>query len=653
MEFALMPMRELTVAGDSFDVKERVKQAVDIVDLVGSHIQLRRQGRNYVGLCPWHDDSRPSLQVNPERQSFKCWVCDIGGDVFSFVMKMEGVEFREALEMLADRAGITIERRPQRHFAMEAEPSGDDGYGYAPAAPAATSGQDKRTLFQAMAWALDQYHECLLNSPDADAARRYLQERGITAESIERFHLGFAPLERDWIVRRIKEQGNESLLQRRMKVLERIDVLTRSPEGGGLYERFRGRLLFAIRDAQNRPVAIAGRLLPELNMTSRAKYVNSTETPLFTKNKLLYGLDLAREALKKDKTALIMEGYTDVIVAHQYGFTTAVAAMGTAVGESHIRLLKAHADRIILVLDGDEAGTRRANEVLELFIAQQADLQILTLPEDLDPCDYLHKYGAEAFRELLETRAVDALDHAFEVTTRGIDVERDVHGVTQAIERLLGIVAKAPRLSGETRGDARIQEQKIVQRLATKFRVDEADLRRRLAAIRKRAATRAPMPRPADAPAVDESYEVPQAPPSPWELAVLQLIVAHPESFTAIRTRIDAAHIVAGVCQRVYETCCRLADEGVEPSFDRLMLEFHEPTIQSLLVGADEAAQATGQVTASAESLLNGLVETIQRKEIERQRPAHIGALREGGLDDAQQAALLEEILRQKRNLPK
>ena len=121
MEFALMPMRELTVATDSFDVKERVKQAIDIVDLVGSHIQLRRQGRNYVGLCPWHDDSRPSLQVNPERQSFKCWVCDIGGDVFSFVMKSEGVEFREALEMLAERAGIVLEKPQRRQFAIPRE----------------------------------------------------------------------------------------------------------------------------------------------------------------------------------------------------------------------------------------------------------------------------------------------------------------------------------------------------------------------------------------------------------------------------------------------------------------------------------------------------------------------------------------------------
>jgi len=255
--------------------------------------------------------------------------------------------------------------------------------------------------------------------------------------------------------------------------------------------------------------------LPELGTASPAKYVNSPETPLFTKSKLLYGLDLARETLRKTRTALVMEGYTDVIVAHQYGFTNAVAVLGTALGESQIRLLKAHADRIVLVLDGDEAGTKRANEVLELFIAQQADLRILTLPENLDPCDYLHKYGAEAFSELLAANAVDALDHAFEVTTRGIDVEHDVHGVGQAIERLLGIVAKAPRLSGETRGDARIQEQKIVQRLAGKFRVDEQELRRRLTALRRRAAARPLAARPAETAADPSAATWPATPPSP------------------------------------------------------------------------------------------------------------------------------------------
>jgi DNA primase len=648
-----MATQELTVSSGSFDTKERVKQAVDIVDLVGSHIQLRRQGRNYVGLCPWHDDTRPSLQVNPERQSFKCWVCDIGGDVFSFVMKMEGVEFREALQMLADRAGIQVEKPRRRR---ETGPAGETASGTDESVSgagesSARGAADKRTLLQAMAWAERQYHECLLHSPEGDAARRYLQQRGITAESVERFHLGFSPVERDWILRHVAGAANPEKQARRAKILEAIGILARPSEGGNLYDRFKGRLLFSIRDAQGRPVGIGGRVLPELGTTSPAKYVNSPETPLFTKSKLLYGLDLAREALRKSRTALVMEGYTDVIVAHQYGFQNAVAVLGTALGESHIRLLKAHADRIVLVLDGDEAGTKRANEVLELFVAQQADLRILTLPEGLDPCDFLHQRGAAAFSELLANNAVDALDHAYEVTTRGIDVERDIHAAGQAIERLLSIVAKAPRLSGDTRGDARIQEQKIVQRLAGKFRVDEIELRRRLTALRRRLAARAPSGTglAGGAPA-DEAVAKPQAVMEPWERELLELLIAHPESIELVRTRIGVEQLAAEPCRRIYETCCRLAAAGVVPGFDRLMLEFDEPAMKSLLVELDESGQAKGRSATEPEALLDDLVRTKNLKEAEKQRPAQIGALREGGLDAQQQAALLEDILRQERN---
>ena len=629
----------------SFDTKERVKQAVDIVDLVGSHIQLRRQGRNYVGLCPWHDDTRPSLQVNPERQSFKCWVCDIGGDVFSFVMKMEGVEFREALQMLADRAGIPVEKPRRPHAAAASGASGEAAGGSQD-----TSGvADKRTLLQAMAWAEKQYHKCLLEAPEAEAARRYLDQRGITAESIECFHLGFSPLERDWILRRAKSEVSEERLRRRAGLLEAIGILARPAEGGSPYDRFKGRLLFSIRDAQGKPVGIGGRVLPELGTTSPAKYVNSPETTLFRKSELLYGLDLARDALRKSRTALVMEGYTDVIVAHQYGFNNAVAVLGTALGSKHIRTLKQHADRIVLVLDGDEAGTRRANEILELFITQQADLRILTLPEGLDPCDYLHKYGAAALSDLLATKAVDALDHAYEVITRGIDMERDIQGAALAIEKLLSILARAPRLNEGTLGTARIREQKIVQRLAAKSRVDEQELRRQLTALRRRSATRPIAVRPADAPADDAAAKPPEL-IDPWEHAVLELALAHPESLPAMRSRIGLDSLASESCRRIYETRCRLADASIPPTFDRLMLEFDEPTIQSLLVGIDERAQATGQPSADPESLLNGLVMTMNREEAEKQRPAQIVTLREGGLDVQQQAAMLEDIIRQKRN---
>jgi DNA primase len=169
--------------GPAFDAKEQVRQAIDIVDLVGSYVQLRRQGRNFVGLCPWHDDSRPSLQVNPDRQSFKCWVCDYGGDVFSFVMRTENMEFREALELLAERAGISLQR---------SEPGG----------PPPREQDEKRTLYRAAAWAEEQFHRCLMESPDAQPGRTYLIERGLTEDTIRRYRIGFAPNRWDWLLER-------------------------------------------------------------------------------------------------------------------------------------------------------------------------------------------------------------------------------------------------------------------------------------------------------------------------------------------------------------------------------------------------------------------------------------------------------------------
>ena len=193
-------------------------------------------------------------------------------------------------------------------------------------------------------------------------------------------------------------------------------------------------------------MGLGGRLLPDSGSTSPAKYLNSAETPLFAKSSLLYGLDVAREAVRQSRTAMVMEGYTDVIVAHQCGFGNAVAVMGTALGPKHIQVLKRFADRIVLVLDGNEAGQRRTNQVLELFVAENVDLRTVTLPDDLDPCDFLLERGADALGEVLASRTVDALEHAFRNLTAGIDLAGDIHASSQAMARILAIVAKAPRL---------------------------------------------------------------------------------------------------------------------------------------------------------------------------------------------------------------
>ncbi len=606
------------------DIKERVRQAIDIVELVGRHVRLRRQGRNYVGLCPWHDDTRPSLQVNPERQSFRCWVCDIGGDVFSFVMKMEGVEFREALGLLAEQAGISL-------AAPSEGPSGTQGGAF-----------DKRKLYQAVAWAEKQYHQCLLNHPEAEPARQYLRQRGITAESIERFRLGFSLLGRRLLAEACRGTGVE------VPVLEAAGLLARSTGPGDVYDRFRGRLLFSIRDPQSRPVGFGGRLIPEVPLSSPAKYVNSPETPLFTKSRLLYGLDLAREAIRKRGAALVMEGYTDVIMAHQHGFEQAVAVLGTALGEGHIRVLKRFADRIVLVLDGDEAGQRRAAEVLELFIAQQVDLQIVTLPEGSDPCDFLRQHGAEAFGRLVEREAVDALEFAFRVATRGVDVQRDVHAVDRAVERLLAVVARAPRLGTGTDAQRQAREWTILGNLALKCRLPEETIRARLRELRRGAAGRAASSGSRVARSGGSAPAAAQL--NAYQRELMELLVCCPECLAAARGKLRAEWLAGGPGLPVYETMCRLADASEVPDFDRLMLELDDPALKALVVALDEGGRAKGVQAGVFESLLEQLIAAFCRKEAQQQRPAQIGALREGRLDEHRAADLLDQIIRQERS---
>ncbi len=626
MEVTHEAIQEWMVSGGfSLDTKEQVRQAIDIVDLVGSYVQLRRQGRGYVGLCPWHDDTRPSLQVNPERQSWKCWVCDLGGDIFSFIMKIEGVEFREALEMLAERAGIPLERRR----AAQTGP---------PTTPEAKA-RDRQTLLRAMAWAEAQYHGCLEHRPEAEPARQYLKQRGITPESIDRFHLGFAPEGSSWI----RRQAEGSKVPE--AVLEAIGLLVPRADGTH-YERFRGRLLFSIRDTQGRPVGFGGRVLPEVDCaTPAAKYVNSPETLLFTKSNLLYGLDVAKDAIRraKDRVALVMEGYTDVIMAHQHGFDSAVAVLGTALGPRHIQVLRRMADRVVLVLDGDEAGQRRATEVLELFVAQDVDLHILTLPESTDPCDFLEEHGTDGFRDLLNREAIDAVEHAFRTATRGIDLADDVHGASRALDRMVALLAKAPRPAGAKR----FREEKILSRLAARFGVPETDIRARLAQLRrgKRRPVYTSPAEPAPAGAAVGLQQLYRRAPGQCEL--VELLIAFSELLDQAREVFSAEQITEAPLKQIYETICRLAEEGTTPDFDRLMLEFDQADMKNLLVELDQSPRIEG--ITDPVPLLKELIENYKRTKSDKQHPSQLAALKDEGLDESQKQQLLRSVMEELR----
>ena len=400
--------------------KSAIKNAVDIVALVGEYLPLRRVGTKYKALCPFHDDHNPSLELNPERQSFKCWSCGAGGDIFDFVKNYEHVEFPEALRMLADRAGIVLESTDGRRGAR--------GGRRRPSCSRSTPGRKRSSPT-----ALRESTEVL----------DYLEGRGLTRASVERFRLGYAPEARGWLLglaRRKRYQHGAAGAGGPGQSAPR--------RPGPVRERFRGRLIFPIHDDRGRTVGFGGRILPEVERTMAeqgkhvAKYLNSPETPLFHKRTLLYGADLARAAVREAGWVAVVEGYTDVIAAHQVGLENVVGTLGTALGDDHLRGLRRLADRVVLVFDGDEAGQSAADRSLELFLGSELDLRVLTLPANLDPCDFLLKKGPTRSASWSSRRA-DPLAYLLDRAAARFDLD-SVEGSRRAAEWVLGILSRVP-----------------------------------------------------------------------------------------------------------------------------------------------------------------------------------------------------------------
>lgn len=609
-------------AGPAYDIKEQVRQAIDIVDLVGSYLQLRRQGRNYVALCPWHDDSRPSLQVNSERQSWKCWVCDDGGDIFSFMMKREGVDFREALQMLADRAGISLAKTPQK----KAKP-GSPG--------------DKQTLYQAIAWAEQQFHQFLVKSPEAEAARLYFEDRGITPESVERFRLGFSPNNWTWLLDRARSSSFSP------QVLAAVDVLAKSENTGRYFDRFKGRVIFPIHDTQRRPIAFGGRILPQFAKEDEqrsgrppAKYVNSRETRLFTKSDQLYGLDIALNTVTKSRHLIVVEGYTDVVMANQFGMEDVTAVLGTALNERHIHLIRRFADRVTLVLDGDEAGQRRTNEILELFIGADMDLRILTLPEGLDPCDFLLERGADEFRSLVDS-AVDAVAHKINVECRGVDLTTDTHRASAALENILSTVAAAPAHSSTGGGSTRLREQQLLSRLAKQFRVPAEDLRDRLKEIRQRSKRRL-LKKPAG------GREGGLSSLDHRDAELFEILVTDSDLVDLALEQIEIDELSTEAARIIFKIYHQLFAAGVTADYHHVMTELEEPNLKYILELLAERAERKAEVAEeNEEARLRGLIQAYQFRREEKEKRNQLAALEQQSFDEQEELEVLRKLREQ------
>ncbi|HEY6635682.1 MAG TPA: DNA primase [Acidimicrobiia bacterium] len=402
---------------------DRVREATDLVDLISEVTQVKKSGRSYMAVCPFHQEKTPSMSVDRARGLYHCFGCGKGGDVFDFVRETRGVEFGEALEMLAAKAGITLVRDP---------------------AEARKRGQ-RESAVAAIREAVEVYHQRLKKSPEAGPARSYLRGRGYDVDLIDEWKLGFAGTDWDTLAKALRSGGID----------ERVIIDAGLGRRGrrGVYDVFRGRLMFPIHDLRGDPIGFGGRKIDEVPRETTnnpdAKYVNSADSALYQKSRVLFGLDRARPAMGDDVPAVIVEGYTDVIAMHLAGVTTAVATCGTALGEGHFDLLRRFTDRVVLAFDSDEAGSKAAlrSDDLETPFRLDLDVRVAVMPDGLDPADLYQDGRLEELVTAVKT-ARPLLEHRIEREVARHELSgpegraRALHAAAAQVERVTDAIAR-------------------------------------------------------------------------------------------------------------------------------------------------------------------------------------------------------------------
>ncbi len=458
---------------------DEVRQKTDIVEVIGRNVSLKKAGRMFRGLCPFHSEKNPSFFVYPEQQRWHCFGCNIGGDVFSFVMKKEGMEFKEALYQLADRAGVTITAtRPE----VEAEK------------------KEKERLYQTNEAAAQYFHNLLLNSPAAEKVRGYVTSRGFTAKTLVDFKLGYAL--NSW------EALKQHLLERGYTEKELLTAgLVVETEDGKTHDRFRHKLMFPIMDMRGHVLGFGARVLDD----SLPKYINSPQTPAFDKSSNLYGISLAAPNVRQQDAAVIVEGYVDVITAHQNGFKNAVASMGTSITEKQVGLLKKLTKNVVLALDADVGGEEAMLRGVSYENALEAEVRVVTLPEGKDPDDVI-KEDPKAWQKLL-AEAIPIIDYTFNIVTAKLDLST-ARDKSAAVEQLLPLI-------GQIKDSVR--QAHYLQKLAHLVQVSERSLEATLSRVKpERRQSVTPVPQ-----AVAQALRPHVS--SPREEYCLTLLLQHPE----------------------------------------------------------------------------------------------------------------------------
>lgn len=466
-----------------------MREAADIVQVIGEHVQLRRAGTNFTGLCPFHGEKTPSFSVNPQRQYYKCFGCGESGDVFSFLMKYQNVSYVDALKELAQRHQISL---PEPKL-NEAE-------------------QERRRLRELLhrvnQEAAKLYHDFLLSSPQAAPARQYLAQRGVPQEFIVKYQLGYAPDQWEFISSKLNGDA-----------AEQAGLSVRRSSGNGCYDRFRDRVLFPIADHSGRICAFGGRVLGD----RQPKYMNSPESPVFSKGSILFGLHLHKEAIRKSRRAVIVEGNFDLLLLDVHGIDNTVAPLGTALTKEQVRTLRGLCDEAVLLFDGDAAGLRAARRSVPIFLAERLEAKAALLPAGHDPDSYVREHGADTVRELID-KAAPLPEFIF-------DALMQEHGDTLAGKgKVMAELRELVNMAAD-----RAQQELMAAHWAAKLGVTAAMLLPTVPQSEQRE-IEPPPPLPDFIPA--EEYAMPAveetAPLSAYERQLLHFLVFYPEHFQTL-----------------------------------------------------------------------------------------------------------------------
>lgn len=512
-------------------VVEAIRAKVDIVEVIGEFVELTKAGKNYKGLCPFHSEKTPSFNVNPEGQYYHCFGCHAGGDVFKFLMEKEGISFTEAVRQLGRRVGVQVNLRPM----TEEEQA---------------QARLRQRVAQMHRIALQFFSEALF-VPDAAHARAYLRKRGISKPMVDLFGLGYSPAAWETLYKVLKDQGfsdDECIAS---------GLVVRSSKGSGAYDRFRGRLMFAICDEHGQPVAFGGRVLDD----SDPKYLNSPETPLFRKGTHVYGLHLAKDSIRKTGQVIVVEGYTDVIGLYQHGITNVVASLGTAFTEEQGQLLRRYCDEVIVAFDGDAAGEAAAWRGMDLLSRLGFAVRVAVMPPGHDPDSLVRSRGADAVRELFAS-AEPLVEFKIKSAFMSAD-PRTVQGKVAIVERLVPVLSSI---------DGVLERSEYVRKVAGELGVSPdvvaAEIRRfeektgKISRTRNNISERRQTRTKHTRPHPNADYR-PQQDSVAWlEKVMIHAALADWRKFQQVDVELGEQGFIDPLHRKVWRNLCQLAQEG-------------------------------------------------------------------------------------------